>query len=76
MVPSISCGHVFSFTLCRPYGKIPDREDFRKMDYATRVAYWETVISESRRLADDFAALVDNQRVAEHLQAFDTGKDN
>ena len=42
-----------------PYGKIPDRNDFRKLDYDTRVRYWRTVLSESERLAGEFAVLVD-----------------
>jgi len=42
-----------------PYGKISDRTDFTKMDTDTRLKYWQTVLSESERLADDFAKLVD-----------------
>ncbi|MBV1776649.1 hypothetical protein KSF73_13110 [Burkholderiaceae bacterium DAT-1] len=37
-----------------PYGKIPDRNDFKTLDDATRQRYWQTVIAESQRLADDF----------------------
>ena len=41
-----------------PYGKIPDRKDFETMDFATRYAYWQTVLSQSERLADEFAEIV------------------
>lgn len=41
-----------------PYGKIPDRKDFETMDYATRNAYWQTVLTQSLSLADEFATMV------------------
>ena len=41
-----------------PYGKIPDRNDFRTLNYQDRVKYWQTVLDQSRRLADVFAELV------------------
>lgn len=37
-----------------PYKKIPDRTDFEKLDYATRLKYWRKVFSESERLAEEF----------------------
>lgn len=43
-----------------PHGKIPDRTDFERFDYADRVAYWRVVLDSSQRLADDFADLVEN----------------
>ena len=33
-----------------PFGKIPDRGDFRALPPAKRVAYWETCVRESARL--------------------------
>ncbi|MEX2132156.1 MAG: patatin-like phospholipase family protein [Pseudohongiellaceae bacterium] len=59
-----------------PYGKIPDRDDFRKLAYPERVRYWQTVLKESTRLADEFAQLVGSERVAEIVRPFDTTKDN
>tara|TARA_R110002049_G_scaffold48383_1_gene139391 strand:- start:491 stop:1111 length:621 start_codon:yes stop_codon:yes gene_type:complete len=41
-----------------PYGKIPDRKDFETMDFDTRAAYWQTVLSASAALADEFAEMV------------------
>lgn len=35
-----------------PFGKIPDRRDFERMDDASRIRYWETVLDRSRDLAD------------------------
>ena len=47
---------------------------FRKtLDYSSRVAYWSTVLEKSKRLADDFAALVDSGTGIEDVQPF-TGK--
>ena len=56
-----------------PYSKIPDRTDFETLDYSSRVAYWSTVLEKSKRLADDFAALVDSGTGIEDVQPF-TGK--
>ncbi|KPH95805.1 hypothetical protein AMS58_03755 [Pseudoalteromonas porphyrae] len=42
------------FIASLPYGKIPDRTDFTKLDTDTRIKYWNTVFSETERLADAF----------------------
>ncbi len=42
-----------------PYGKIPDRKNFRDMDDATRIKYWQKVVAHSQRLAEEFQSLVD-----------------
>lgn len=44
-----------------PYGKIPDRNDFKQLDKTSRLKYWQKVFSESERLADDFHQFVDKQ---------------
>lgn len=36
-----------------PYGKIPDRSDFEKLDTATRQRYWHTAIEQGQVLADE-----------------------
>ena len=41
-----------------PHGKIPERGDFRVMAPAERVAYWETCVRESGRLAEAFHNLI------------------
>lgn len=41
-----------------PYGKIPDRTDFKTLAFPERLNYWREVLAQSQRLADDFAALV------------------
>ncbi len=43
-----------------PYSKISDRSDFTKMDATTRLKYWQTILSESHRIADEFSALVES----------------
>ncbi|WNC67069.1 patatin-like phospholipase family protein [Thalassotalea nanhaiensis] len=40
-----------------PYGKIPDRKDFTQLSASERIKYWQTVIGESERLAEEFASL-------------------
>ncbi|MBL4821240.1 MAG: patatin-like phospholipase family protein [Gammaproteobacteria bacterium] len=57
-----------------PYKKIPDRKDFEKLEYSQRVGYWQTVLKESQRLADDFAAMVDSGRGLENIKLFDPGQ--
>jgi len=47
-----------AFVAGLPFGKIPDRKDFEMLDDATRFAYWQTVLSESARLADEFSTMV------------------
>ena len=44
-----------------PYGKIPDRNDFKTFDQPTRLKYWRTVFSETERLAEDFHNFVEKQ---------------
>lgn len=41
-----------------PFGKIPDRKDFARMDDEQRIACWGEVIKRSEELADDFQKLV------------------
>ena len=41
-----------------PHGKIPDRGDFRVMSPSERVAYWETCVRESERLAEALSDLI------------------
>lgn len=41
-----------------PYAKIPDRSDFRVMSASERVAYWETCVHESGRMAEAFYDLI------------------
>ncbi len=51
-----------------PYGKIPDRKDFERMDDATRFRYWQTVLSESERLAEEFAYIVETGEGLERIK--------
>ncbi|MDH7942398.1 patatin-like phospholipase family protein [Pseudohongiella sp. SYSU M77423] len=58
-----------------PYGKIPDRDDFRRLSDAQRLKYWQTVLSESERLADSFRELVAmGPAVVEHIHEFSNSR--
>ncbi|NQX87986.1 MAG: patatin-like phospholipase family protein [Halioglobus sp.] len=46
------------FVASLPYGKIPDRGDFKRLRYPERIKYWETCIAQSQLLADAFANLL------------------
>ena len=43
-----------------PYGKIPDREDFARMDDAQRMGYWRRVVAECGLLADELEGLLES----------------
>ncbi|MCQ8887402.1 patatin-like phospholipase family protein [Pseudoalteromonas agarivorans] len=45
-----------------PYGKIPDRNDFTDLDADTRIKYWNTVFSETEKLAEEFDNKLNNTR--------------
>ena len=52
-----------------PGGKITDRTDFTTMDDDARLAYWQVVISESERMAEEFAELLDDHdKLVDSLQ--------
>ncbi len=47
-----------------PYGKIPDRTDFTSMDANTRLRYWQTVLSETERMAEQFCQFLATQDIS------------
>ncbi len=53
-----------------PYGKIPDRKDFETMDETTRFAYWQTVLTESVRLAEEFARMAETGAGLDRIKPF------
>ncbi len=44
-----------------PYGKIPDRNDFTDLDADTRIKYWNTVFSETEKLAEALDKNLENK---------------
>lgn len=58
------------FVASLPYGKIPDRNDFKQLDATQRVRYWQTVLQESERLADEFRTIVETGVGLESIQSF------
>ncbi|MCY1347190.1 hypothetical protein D9M69_332960 [compost metagenome] len=53
-----------------PHGKLPDLKDFKRYlgDDSGRERYWRKAMDASRRLGDEFLALVDNGGLAQRLQ--------
>ncbi len=41
-----------------PQGKIPDRNDFRRLGTEQRIRYWETCVERGKALAEEFQALL------------------
>lgn len=62
MVPS----HDFIAQL--PYGKIPDRKDFVKMDDAQRESYWQGVLNATDALVDDVHQQLEKDKLASSVQ--------
>lgn len=58
------------FTRALPFGKIPDRGDFKRMDTATRQKYWRTAVAETDRLADCWLEAVEKDRAPDLLEPF------
>lgn len=53
-----------------PGGKIPDRNDFRRYDDATRQKIWRQVTAETARLGEAFLRAVDGGGAADLVQPF------
>ncbi|MBN2224170.1 MAG: patatin-like phospholipase family protein [Deltaproteobacteria bacterium] len=55
-----------------PYGKIPDRGDFKRFykNDRERIAYWERTTAEGLRLGDEFLELVESGKIREKVRAF------
>lgn len=51
-----------------PYSKIPDREDFKRLDSQTRIDYWNTSILASQRLGDELNTIIANGKVMDYLE--------
>ncbi len=47
-----------AFVRSLPLGKIPDRNDFRRLPEQDRIRYWQTVLQQSQRLGDALRRLV------------------
>lgn len=58
------------FVRSLPFGKIPDRNDFKRMEAHKRIEYWQHVLVESERLAHDLRDLVKTGRGIEHVLPF------
>jgi len=59
------------FIASLPFGKIPDRGDFKRLRYPERLAYWKTCVERGRELADDFAALLLGEDPLAGAEVFD-----
>ncbi|WP_041416231.1 alpha/beta hydrolase [Shewanella halifaxensis] len=51
-----------------PYGKLPDREDFKRLDSDTRIKYWRKAALMSQVLADDLADVIDKGTLPQRLE--------
>ncbi|WP_020406061.1 patatin-like phospholipase family protein [Hahella ganghwensis] len=51
-----------------PYQKISDRNDFKNLDTTTRQKYWQTVLNESQRMAEDLDAMIHHGKGLENIR--------
>ena len=53
-----------------PYGKIPDRSDFPRFkgDDKARIKFWKKVVSEARRLGDEFFEITDGGKIGDRVK--------
>ena len=51
-----------------PYGKIPDRKDFKDLPAQERIAYWTKVIKASDQLAEHFLHVVQHNNPAQFVK--------
>ncbi|WP_224371242.1 patatin-like phospholipase family protein [Hyalangium versicolor] len=51
-----------------PSGRIPDRDDFVRFSDEERIRAWRQVLSESRRMGDEFWELLSTGRLAERVR--------
>jgi hypothetical protein len=58
------------FVRTLPYGKIPDRDDFKRLPDAERIRYWRQVVRQSQRLADELHELLERGALAQRARAF------
>ncbi|MFV3131223.1 patatin-like phospholipase family protein [Niveispirillum sp. KHB5.9] len=56
------------FARALPFGKIPDRGDFKRMDTKTRQKYWRTAVAETDRLADYWLEAMEKDRIPDLLE--------
>jgi len=55
-----------------PYGKISDRNDFTHFDTDTRIKYWQTILSESEKMAEDFSFFVEKGIGIDQIEAIES----
>jgi hypothetical protein len=55
------------FVASLPYGRIPDRKDFKSMPAEQRIMYWQTVLSESDRLGEAFMQLLEKRDIINQI---------
>lgn len=58
------------FVQSLPYGKIPDRTDFTKMDADTRIKYWKAVLNQTEQLANSLSYFLD-EKTFENIKNFE-----
>ena len=57
-----------SYVAQLPFGKISDRNDFTKIPTQERIAYWQTILRQGDKLADDFLRLQDIETLRKHVK--------
>ena len=56
------------FVASLPYGKIPDRNDFAKLDAKTRFAYWREAVAQGHRLAEQLQEWIASGKIRSKIK--------
>ena len=57
------------FVAALPHGKIPDRDDFKRLGDEDRLRYWHAVMDASRRMGEELHELRDGGRLADRVRS-------
>lgn len=61
-----------AFVESLPFGKIPDRKDFERMDNDSRIRYWLTVVDRNKAIAEAFDDWVHSTNPAAWVEPIET----
>jgi len=61
-----------AFVESLPYGKIPDRRDFERLDNDARIRYWQTVVDRNQFIAEAFDRWVHSANPLDHVIPIET----
>ena len=56
------------------YQKIPDRKDYKVLDHNERIDYWNSVLTETECMAEEFSEIVSSESVSQFIEPIGAGR--